>query len=92
MSRPNGSKKKQGSADTNKQQAWRLSLGASVTSDGVHFRLWATKPKLIEVLLQDGTTHRLNRDDAGYWSGLVPQATTGMTVEMASRAGATKSM
>lgn len=79
MSPPNSSKKKHGSADTNNQQAWRLSLGASVTSDGVHFCLWATKPKLIEVLLQDGTAHPLGRDDAGYWSGLVPQAKTGMT-------------
>ncbi len=58
---------------------WRLDLGATVTPDGVRFRLWATKPKRIEVVLQDGTAHQLQKDDAGYWTSLVPQAKAGMT-------------
>ena len=58
---------------------WRLELGASVTQDGVRFRVWATKPKLVEVVLQDGTVHRLQRDESGYWSGFIPNARAGMT-------------
>jgi maltooligosyltrehalose trehalohydrolase len=66
-------------ADKRDRKAWRLDLGASIAPDGIRFRVWATKPKLIEVVLQDGTAHRLQKDDAGYWSGLIRQAKVGMT-------------
>ncbi len=61
------------------RNTWRLELGASVTPDGVRFRLWATKPKRIDVVLEDGSSHPLQKDEAGYWSGLIAQAKAGMT-------------
>jgi len=59
--------------------SWRLEVGARLTQDGVRFRVWAQKPKLVEVVLQDGAVHRLQRDDGGYWCGLVTDAKAGMT-------------
>ncbi|HZN44547.1 MAG TPA: alpha-amylase family glycosyl hydrolase, partial [Nitrospiraceae bacterium] len=59
--------------------SWRLEVGAHLTQDGVRFRVWAQKPKLVEVVLQDGAVHRLQRDDGGYWCGLVTDAKAGMT-------------
>jgi maltooligosyltrehalose trehalohydrolase len=61
-------------------RAWRLDLGARISPEGTHFRLWAPKPKQVEVVLEPtGTSHRLQRDDAGYWSGLIAEAKAGMT-------------
>ena len=59
--------------------SWRLELGAGVTHDGVRFRVWAPKPSLVEVVLQDGAVYRLQRDDEGHWFGLIPGAKAGMT-------------
>ena len=59
--------------------SWRLELGARVTPEGTQFRLWAPKPKLVEVVLQDGAVHHLQKDDGGYWIGLVSAAKAGMT-------------
>ncbi len=55
-------------------------LGARVTDEGVHFRLWAPKPASVEVILEPrGTAHALTREADGYWGGVVPGAMAGMT-------------
>jgi maltooligosyltrehalose trehalohydrolase len=59
---------------------WRLDLGARVSPEGTHFRVWASKPQMVEVVLEPtGTIHRLEQDNHGYWFGLIRDATAGMT-------------
>ena len=59
--------------------AWRMSLGAQIEPDGVRFRVWAPKRARVDVVLEDdGRSFPLLKDDAGYFSGLVPIATAGM--------------
>jgi maltooligosyltrehalose trehalohydrolase len=66
--------------DDKKASAWRLDLGARISPAGTHFRVWAPKPKQVEVVLEPrGTIHRLKKDDAGYWFGLIAEAKAGMT-------------
>lgn len=50
----------------------RLPIGAELTPDGAHFRLWAPKRQRVEVLLIDGPATELTREPDGYFSGLVP--------------------
>ena len=49
----------------------RLPIGAEVTSDGVHFRVWAPKASSVDVMLDGGVAHGLSREPDGYFSGLV---------------------
>jgi len=50
----------------------RLPIGAEVTESGaVQFRVWAPKRRLIEVESDTGLT-ALERDNRGYFSGIVP--------------------
>ena len=59
--------------------AWQMSLGAQVESVGVRFRVWAPKRARVDVVLEDqGRSFPLMKDEAGYFSGLVPIATAGM--------------
>ena len=55
----------------------RLPIGAEVADGGVHFRVWAPIRKIVEVALDGGETVPLEAEDAGYFSGLVPQARAG---------------
>lgn len=48
----------------------RYPIGAEVTADGAHFRVWAPKRRRVEVVLDCGGVE-LEREDAGYFSGLV---------------------
>ena len=58
---------------------WQMTLGANVDSVGVRFRVWAPKRARIDVVLEeDGRSFPLLKDEAGYFSGLVPIATAGM--------------
>ncbi|MCC2641394.1 MAG: 1,4-alpha-glucan branching protein [Nitrospira sp.] len=58
----------------------RTLLGARVTTEGVRFRCWAPKPASVDVVLEaGGTVHALAREADGYWSGLVREASAGMT-------------
>lgn len=52
--------------------AWEPTLGAIPQTDGVRFRAWAPKPRVVELVLE-GATDRLpmNRDGGGYWSSTV---------------------
>ena len=55
-------------------------LGAQVTDRGVTFRCWAPKPRLVEVIVEpQGKACGLTRDSDGYWTGIVPEASAGMT-------------
>ncbi len=56
---------------------WRPSLGAWLDGDGVRFRTWAPSPRRLAVRVEDDAgrprgEHPLARDDAGYFSGIVP--------------------
>ncbi len=58
---------------------WRMTLGAQVESVGVRFRVWAPKRARVDVVLEDdGRSFPLLKDEAGYFSGLVPIARAGM--------------
>ena len=63
----------------------RLPVGAEPQrSGGVHFRVWAPGRKRVEVLLESigsgkpPVSYNLERDDAGYFSGLLSDAATNM--------------
>src|ERR1044072_9214612 len=58
---------------------WQMTLGATVESVGVRFRVWAPKRARVDVVLEeDGRSFPLLQDEAGYFSGLVPIASAGM--------------
>ena len=60
--------------------ACHIRLGAQVTEEGVHFRCWAPKPTQVEVVLEpQGTVYALTREADGHWTGVVPEASAGMT-------------
>jgi maltooligosyltrehalose trehalohydrolase len=56
----------------------RLPAGAEVQPDGgVHFRVWAPRCTRVEVMHEAGS-HRLEREEGGYYSGRVPGAAVGL--------------
>lgn len=57
----------------------RLPIGAEVTRNGVHFRVWAPARKKVDVVLEGGSHAAvpLEREAAGYFSGLVAEARAG---------------
>lgn len=60
----------------------RLPIGAELISEGVHFRVWAPKADKVEVVLQSqgsqsNETFHLEKEENGYFSQLVTQATDG---------------
>jgi len=66
--------------DLSNHSAERVHLGAWVSQEGVWFRCWAPKPAKVEVILEeDEQGYPLTKDSNGYWSGLVPNASAGMT-------------
>lgn len=67
-------------ADQSSKLDRRSKLGAQVTIEGVRFRCWAPKPANVEVVMEaGGTVHALTREADGCWSGLVREASAGMT-------------
>ena len=61
------------------QSEWHMTLGAQVEAGGVRFRVWAPKRARVDVVLEEsGRSFPLMKDEAGYFSGLVPIATAGM--------------
>ena len=61
------------------QSEWHMTLGAQVETGGVRFRVWAPKRARVDVVLEEGgRSFPLMKDEAGYFSGLVPIATAGM--------------
>lgn len=55
----------------------RYPVGAEITGSGVHFRVWAPIRKAVEAVFAGGETVRLQADEAGYFSGLAPDARAG---------------
>jgi maltooligosyltrehalose trehalohydrolase len=60
----------------------RYPIGAELQPNGsTHFRVWAPRPKKVEVLLEAGpgapATVQLKQQEDGYFAGLVPQAADG---------------
>lgn len=66
-------------------QTRRLPIGAEITTDGVHFRLWAPKAKTVEVILEGSSSQsfekplafKLQAEEEGYFSALVKEALAG---------------
>src|SRR3569833_1401863 len=59
----------------------RLPVGAEVTPEGVHFRVWAPTSNRVAVQLLSAGTEKevvLEKEADGYFSGLVPVARAGM--------------
>jgi maltooligosyltrehalose trehalohydrolase len=57
-----------------------MPLGAQLVDEGVRFKVWAPKVTGIDVLLQTGAALALKKDtDTGYFSGIAPHASPGMT-------------
>ncbi len=66
--------------DCPSQSAGTAHLGARVSQEGVWFRCWAPKPTSVEVILEGRNEgYPLTREDKGYWSGLIRDASAGMT-------------
>jgi len=58
----------------------RMAFGAEVTTDGVHFRVWAPHRKQVGVMIESGAAaglHPLNVEPSGFFAGLIPRATAG---------------
>jgi len=56
----------------------RLPIGAEYAAGkGVHFRVWAPARKSVDVVINDGADVPLSREDAGYFSALLPDARPG---------------
>lgn len=50
----------------------RLPVGAEVTPDGTHFRVWAPVRSRVEVVPESGPPLELEREPNGYFSGFAP--------------------
>jgi maltooligosyltrehalose trehalohydrolase len=56
----------------------KLPVGAEITPDGVHFRVWAPRRHKVEVVLGDGSESiELSRESDGYFSAVVAEAKAG---------------
>jgi maltooligosyltrehalose trehalohydrolase len=56
----------------------RLPVGAEITTEGVHFRVWAPRARLVEVVLDDGgLAVALAPGPGGYHDGVAEAATRG---------------
>jgi len=60
-----------------KSHSRRLPVGAEVSPEGVHFRVWAPALKTVDVVVAGGKPVSLQSEQAGYFSGLVPDARVG---------------
>src|SRR5687767_9045165 len=54
----------------------RLPIGAELTRDGAHFRVWAPKRSRVDVVV-DGRSTALTTEPGGYFSGLASGAKAG---------------
>lgn len=56
----------------------RMPVGAEVTPQGVHVRVWAPRRQAVTVVLEDGGRGMpLSAEDGGYFAGLVPGLAAG---------------
>lgn len=59
----------------------RLTLGAQVEPGGVRFCVWAPKRNRVDVVLGEGRSFPLTKDEEGYFSAHVPIAAPGMSYQ-----------
>jgi 1,4-alpha-glucan branching enzyme len=73
------------------EQLRRLPIGAELMPDGVHFRVWAPNAESVDVVIEAPTasTHKLNSDGKGYFSGCVQSARAGTRYSFRLDQGAT---
>lgn len=57
-------------------------MGAEIVGGGAHFRVWAPVRKTVEVALDGGATTPLEREESGYFAGLVAQARAGVRYKL----------
>jgi maltooligosyltrehalose trehalohydrolase len=55
----------------------RLPVGAEVSQEGAHFRVWAPRCKRAAIVLEHGGSFALDPEPGGYFSGLVTSARNG---------------
>jgi maltooligosyltrehalose trehalohydrolase len=55
----------------------RRKLGAELVSGGVSFRVWAPARSRVSVVIENGKESPLERESGGYFSGVIPSASTG---------------
>ena len=47
-------------------------FGATPAIDGIHFSVWAPEARELQMVVQDGGSHRLLRKTDGYFQGILP--------------------
>jgi maltooligosyltrehalose trehalohydrolase len=47
-------------------------FGAIPAIDGIHFSVWAPEAQELQIVMEDGRSHRLQRKEDGYFRGLFP--------------------
>jgi maltooligosyltrehalose trehalohydrolase len=57
--------------------ARRFPVGAEVSPEGAHFRVWAPRCKRVDVVIEGGAAHRLQDETGGYRSAFVRGARAG---------------
>lgn len=71
-------------SSTQRSLSRRMSIGAEITANGVHFRVWAARSANVAVELSPPTSNekaivvQLESEADGYFSGLIPDARPGM--------------
>jgi maltooligosyltrehalose trehalohydrolase len=55
----------------------RLPIGAEVSVEGVHFRVWAPRRKQVEVIIEEERAVKLTSEGKGYFSGIDARAKAG---------------
>jgi maltooligosyltrehalose trehalohydrolase len=56
---------------------WRPSLGAWLEAGSTYFRVWAPDHNRVDVSIEGGDTHTLQRETEGYYSGVLPDVWAG---------------
>jgi maltooligosyltrehalose trehalohydrolase len=55
----------------------RFPIGAELVAEGVHFRVWAPRASIVDVVVDNGNAYTLTAEDDRYFSGVVPELTDG---------------
>jgi maltooligosyltrehalose trehalohydrolase len=66
----------------------RYPIGAELTADGAHFRLWAPVRQRVEVVPEGGAPVELAREPDGHFSGFAPGLAAGTTYRLRLDGGA----
>ena len=58
--------------------ARRFPIGAELMPDGVSFRVWASSHQSVDLVIENGATLSMNREDGDHFSVFAPDARAGM--------------